>query len=613
MHKNKHEKLMKNTLLIILSTAFLIGCYSTEKLIVSNDITADELKQHVRYLASDELQGRMSGTAENRLAAEYIASQFKIYGLKPGGDNATFFQKFKFVSEIKPGENNKLNVNIENTIINFSVDIDYRPMAFTSDTSVTGNFIFAGYGISADTLNYDDYAGIDVTDKIVMILHHTPEGKNPKSGFANYEPLQRKVMTARSKGAKGIIFVKGPLDETQLELVPLRQERGMGNSGMAVMSFRRDAADSLFKLIGKDFLEIQTNINSEKKPNTFEFPNTTINIISDIEKVYSETQNVVGILHGSDPVLKDEHVIIGAHFDHIGFGGIGSGSLKQDTIAIHNGADDNASGTAGLIEIAQYFGSIRNEIKRTYVFIGFSAEELGLLGASHYVKNPHLPLDKATAMINMDMIGRMKDSVFTIQGVGTSPVWNDIIAEQNADSFFTLKLGQDGFGSSDHSVFNSSNIPVLFFFTGLHSDYHKPSDDWQLLNYEGQKLLIDFVVGIIKKLDRIVEKPLYTKVERPAMFGDGAQRGFKVTLGILPDFGDDPNGLKISGARPGTPADKAGLLSGDVIIKFDGKDVKNIYDLTYLLGDYHPGDSVELVLLRDGVKVNLIVTLEARR
>ncbi len=606
---------MKHLLSILLVLSIIIGCSSTQPIITSKDVTVAELKRHVMYLASDELEGRRPGTKGDELAANYIAEEFKSYGLKPLGDNGTYFQNFKFVSELKVGKNNSLAVDIEGKTINFTPDVDFRPMNFTSDTSITTQLVFVGYGIEADTLNYNDYAGIDVKDKIAMIFRYSPDGNNQSSKFSGYSSFTKKIMTARDKGAAGVIFVTGPVDEANAPLLPLRNERGSMNSGIAVIQLDQKVANSLFENIGMDLYSLQKTINENKKPNSFNFPNTTVTLTTEIEKIYSNTANVVGYIEGMDAALKNEHIIIGAHFDHLGFGGVGSGSTSPDTIAIHNGADDNASGVAGLLEIAQSIASKRTQIKRSYVFVAFAAEELGLLGSAYYVKNSPLPLEKSVAMINLDMIGRLKDSVLTIQGVGTSPVWNEIIQKQSAvggsNSVFKLKLGQDGFGSSDHASFNSKNIPVLFFFTGLHGDYHRPSDDWQLINYDGQKMVTNFVIGVLEQLDVVSEKPKYVKIEPTPGMREGG-RGFRVSFGIMPDFGDDSRGMRISGTRAGSPAEKAGLKANDIIVKFGGKSVKNIYDLTSLLGDFKPGDEVEVVVLRGDETLTLKATLQGR-
>ncbi len=586
------------------------GCSTTKDIYTSSDITVEELKQHLKYLASDELEGRKSGSKGNEIAAQYIADQFKSYGLLPAGDNQTYLQNFNFVSDIKMGQNNLLAITIGENKLQAEPDVDYTPMAFSSDTSISGPLAFIGYGISADTLHYDDYANIDVKGKVVIILRYSPDGKDQASRFSEYTAYRKKIMIARDKGALGVIFVNGPVDTTSDVLQPLQQERGFGNAGIAAIQMKQNAAQLIFEAAGKDLKTIQSEINKDKKPQSFDLINTSVQLRTNIEKIYSNTANVIGYLPGNK--FKEEYIVIGAHFDHLGLGGQGSGSLLPETTAVHNGADDNASGTAGLLEVAQYVSARKQELNRTYVFTAFTGEELGLLGSAYYVKNPSFPLEKTGAMINMDMIGRLKDSALTVQGVGTSPIWKDIVTKGNIDSTFKLKLGQDGFGSSDHASFTSKEIPVLFFFTGLHSDYHKPSDDWDLINYAGEKLVTDYVVRVIKNLDTLSEKPKYTKVEMTASQREGAQRGFRVSFGIMPDFGEDAQGLKISGTRANSPADKAGLKSGDIIIKFGGKDIKNIYDLTYLLGEYKPGDEVDVIVLRGQDEITLKAKLEAR-
>lgn len=600
---------IKSFIIVLLIT--IIGCSSIQYTSRSPFITAEDLMTHVKYLASDELEGRKPGTKGNELAADYIATQFASYGLKPLGDNNTYFQNFKFISNLKVGSNNKFIVKVDEQQLTYEPEIDFTPLNFSDDTTITASIAFLGYGIAADTLNYNDYENIDVRNKIVMILRYSPDGDTSASQFYEYSSFQKKIMTARDKGVAGIIFVTGPRNKNKNQLIPLRYERGSMNSGLPVINIKCDIAENILNIAGYNLDSIQSRINQNKKPFSFELPNIQVTIQTEIVRVYSETKNVIGLLDGNDAKLKNEYIVIGAHFDHIGLGGYGSGSLIPDTVAIHNGADDNASGTAGLLEIAEYIASRRYEIKRSFIFIAFSAEELGLLGSSHFVKNPTIDLKNVTAMFNLDMIGRLRDSTLTIQGVGTSPVWNDIISRQNSDSIFKLKLGQDGFGSSDHASFNAKEIPVLFFFTGLHADYHKPTDDWDLINYSGQKLVTEFISKVALDLDTISVKPEYTKVAVSNAQREG-MRGFRVSFGIMPDFGDDARGLRISGTRAGSPAEKAGLKANDIIIKFGGKSVKNIYDLTSLLGDYKPGDEVEVVVLRGEETLVFKALLQAR-
>jgi len=335
---------------------------------------------------------------------------------------------------------------------------------------------------------------------------------------------------------------------------------------------------------------------------------------TDVQTIKAQTANVIGVLEGRDPTLKTEYLILGAHFDHLGWGGPNSGSTRPDTIAIHHGADDNASGTAGLLEVAQKLASTRSQLKRSILIIFFSGEELGTLGSSYYVNNPSIPLSQSIAMLNMDMVGRLENRSLTIGGSGTSPAWKDLIPKYNKDSAFVLKLEPDGFGPSDHSSFYGKNIPVLFFFTGTHSDYHKPSDEWTRINYDGEQRVVKYVYEITKDLTSMTEKPAYARVESASSRGGaGDTRSFSVTLGIVPDFGQNTEGMKVSAVQPNRPGEKAGLRAGDVITKMAGKKILNIYDYMGVLGELKAGDVVDLEVLRDGVAVSLKATMEKRK
>ncbi len=335
---------------------------------------------------------------------------------------------------------------------------------------------------------------------------------------------------------------------------------------------------------------------------------------TDVRTVRSETANVVGILEGSDPLLKADCLVLGAHFDHLGWGGPGSGSQRPDTVAIHYGADDNASGTSALLELAQKFASQRDHTGRSLVFAFFSGEELGALGSAYFVNNPPVPLSRTVAMLNMDMVGRLQNRSLTIGGSGTSPAWADLLQRANSDSSFVYKLEPGGFGPSDHSSFYGRNIPVLFFFTGTHDDYHKPSDDWEKINYGGEEKVARLIYTIASSIDSMAQRPVYAKVESQAPRGAaGDTRAFRVTLGIVPDFGDSKEGMKISSVQPGRPAEKAGLKTGDIITKMAGKKVLNIYDYMGVLGELKAGDVVEVEVLRAGTPLTVKATMESRK
>jgi aminopeptidase YwaD len=322
----------------------------------------------------------------------------------------------------------------------------------------------------------------------------------------------------------------------------------------------------------------------------------------------SESANVLGMIEGYDQSLKDEYLVIGAHFDHLGMGG--QGSLTPDTVAVHHGADDNASGSAGLLEAAENLAAERKSLRRSILFIGFSGEEMGLLGSNYFVNHPTIPLTGIKTMINMDMIGRIKENKLVVEGVGTSPGFEEMVTKLNADSTFDLSLKEGGYGPSDHSSFYGKDIPTLFFFTNLHEDYHKPSDTWDKINYEGETGVVRFVLKIARELDNAAEAPVFTKVTSSAPQGDA--RPMRVRLGVIPDYAEDVAGLKINGTQPDSPAEKGGLLGGDIIVKFGDKTIANIYDFTYVLQEHKPGDVVSVDVLRGEQTVTLTVTLGSR-
>lgn len=591
----------------------VIGCHPEQHSYISYDITTRELRAHVRYLASDELEGRASGKKGNELAARYIADQFSSYGLQPMGDDRTYFQSFQVFTGLIAGKKNQVTITVNDKQVNLTPNEDFIPLSFSADTTVTAGLVFVGYGISADSLHFDDYATVDVQGKIVLVLRYSPDYGTADSKFYDHAPLYRKALVAREKGAIGMILVTGPADEEKPTLIPLRAERSLLLSGIPAVHMKSTIVDSLFRWAGieKNLRTLQQEIYDTKSPQSFVIPDVTIRMQTELSRIYSPTENVIGFLEGNDPLLKHEVIVLGAHFDHLGWGGPGSGSLQADTTAIHNGADDNASGTAVLLELAQAISGDRHTTKRSYLFIAFSGEEIGLLGSAHYVKQPTVPLEKTIAMINLDMVGRLRDSALTVEGIGTSPIWKPILERENATFNFKLKLGQGGFGPSDHASFYGKNIPVLFFFTGLHQDYHRPTDDWDKINYEGQRDIAQYVLQVVKALDES-EKPAFTQVQTAA--GDTAtRRGFRVTFGIVPDYSEGDEGLRISGTRASSPAERAGLKNGDIITKFGGKDVKSIYDLTYLLGKYNPGNEVEVIFKRDGEMKSVMVKLEGRQ
>lgn len=601
----------RHILAAVILAALLTGCSHTPPAPSSPEITIPELQGHIQYLTADRLAGRGTGSDGNRLAAEYIAAEFARYGLEPAGDAGTYFQEFKFTAGIEAGALNAFAVSAGDRRVSFQQGTEVRPLSFSTDTAFSLPLAFVGYGITDTSLQYDDYEGVDVRGKIVVMLRYTPEGKRTESKFYTHASIRTKAFTARERGASGMIFVTGPLDADSAVLYPLMYDRGMGTSGIAAISMTADACETMMQLAGKNLRSTQEQINSSKKPRSFDLAGVSGHLQTEIKKIQKSTRNILGVLKAAAPGTIDETLVIGAHMDHLGMGGAGSGSLKPDTVAIHHGADDNASGTAGLLETAQYLSARRSALRRSVLFASFSGEEIGLLGSDYYVKHPTIPLSSSIGMINMDMIGRLKDSALVVEGIGTSPGFEELVRKENTDPSIVLKLKQDGYGPSDHASFYSKDMPVLFFFTNLHDDYHRPSDTWDKINYTGEAQVVSLVSRIAERLAAAPERPAFIKVAAPAVSNE--RRDVRVSLGVVPDYAEDIAGLKISGTRPGSAAEKAGLKADDVIVKFGKKEIKNIYDFTAVLGDYKPGDEVVIVVKRGTEEVSLKAILQGRQ
>ncbi|MGD0339368.1 MAG: M28 family peptidase [Bacteroidota bacterium] len=568
----------------------------------------DQLQQEIYFLASDSLEGRRTGTVGERRATDFIASEFDRLGIQRAGENETYFQPFYFVASVTLGKNNNFNISTEDTTIVLTLNKDFRPFGFSADTSITAPIAFAGYGISAPDLKYDDYSGIDVKGKIVIVMKDIPNGDQPHSPFTKFGDEKLKIMTAREKGAAGFVLVPSPSSDESDSLPRLRYDSKFTNVGLPCVQMTRSPVTALFRHLGQDFPALQKQIDSLKTPQSLFFEKTRATLTTTITKVTTTARNVVGYLEGNDSRLKDEYIIVGGHHDHLGWGG--EGSLMPDTVAIHPGADDNASGTAGVLELARYFAAERKHLRRSILFATFSGEEEGLLGSAYFVKNPPRPLSNAIAMINLDMIGRMKDSVVLLGGMGTSDIWKDIVQKFNEPHMLNIKPNNDGYGPSDHSSFYGKNMPVLFFFTSLHKDYHRPSDRADLINYEGEKQILKFVARIIDTLAVMPARPQFIAVQSSSTQETPT---YKVTLGVIPDFSESEIGFKITGVRPDGPAAKAGLKGGDIIIKLGGKAIKNIYDYTFLLGEFKTGDETEVVVKRNGEEKIFKVRFEKRK
>ena len=463
------------------------------------EITAAEIKDHINYLASDELKGRFSGSEEIYMVAKYIRSEFEKHGLTPAfGDS--YIQEFPFIAGIEMTGKNELAFYVSGDESSLKLKDEFIPAPFSGSGVVNAQLVFAGYGISAQKLEYDDYAGLDVKDKIVLVMRSQPEYNVPHSKFDEYASLRYKATVARDKGAAGIIFVNGYLPENEADkLVEFKYDRAAAVEGFPIVQVKRSFVDKLFESQKLSFEEYQKKMIEDIKPASFEFENVKTKVATGIKEIEKISWNVAAILEGNDSELKNEYVVVGGHFDHLGMGETGSLYMGAEPM-IHNGADDNASGTTGVLEIAEKFASEKSKLKRSMLFVGFSGEELGLLGLSFFANNPPVETKQMVTMINLDMVGRLNSkNELIVYGTGTSSNWKNLLNEKNTYSL-ALTFNDEGYGPSDQSSFYGKDIPVLFFFTGTHSDYHKPSDDADKINAAGEETVLKYVYDITNQI-----------------------------------------------------------------------------------------------------------------
>ncbi len=597
--------------LFLLAAILLFSSITAQNKIHNPEITSQEIKADLSYLASDAMKGRFTGSKEERLAGDYIRDEFKLYGLEPAF-NGSWFQEFPFIEKVEMTKANSLSISLNNKPVKLTAGKDFVTLSYSGKGKAAGEIVFAGYGISAPKLNYDDYAGIDVKGKIVLIMKNHPEHDSSKSEFDKYASFRNKATVAKEKGAAAIILVNGFAPKNDDDpLAELRYDGAPAMKEICVQQVKRNFVADLFRTEGKDFSSLQSEIDRSKKPSSFIFTKSKASLSTEIKEIEKKGRNVAGMLTGSDPVLKNEYIVIGAHYDHLGIDQLKESSMyKGKDNQIHNGADDNASGTSGLLEVAEKLASMKGLLKRSVIFAAFSGEELGILGSTYMTNNFPFDIKNVTCMLNMDMIGRLNDeNSLTIIGSGTAAEWKEILNKKNSYGF-KLGMSDGGSGGSDHQAFSNKNIPVLFFFTGTHSDYHKPTDDADKINYDGEAKVVNYVFDIALELENLSKRLQYVKVEEPVARAAGGRA--RVTVGTVPEFGYNGNGYKLSGTTEGSPAAKAGLKAGDIIVKFGPKAVGNIYDFMYAMQDYKAGDKVDVVVLRDGKEITFNVELVAK-
>jgi len=600
---------IRRILPVLLLAVPLAGCGDHTATTTDPQVQADELREHVYWLASDELAGRRTGTPEGERAARYLAAEFRRYGLEPMGDDGGYLQAFTFVSGVELGSGNTLALAGESD--GFRLDRDWRPFAFSDDGEADLEVVFVGYGISVPDEGWDDYAGLDVTGKAVLVVPYGPPDDQGGMRFPRHHALRRKAAVARDHGAAALLVAPHPGIDPADFLEPLRYDASPGSSGIVAVSLTLEATDRLLGEAGPlttRLAAVGTPTRSSRSGRPAAPPR--IRLAVDVEPVRATGNNVLGGVVHSTPDAP--WIVVGAHYDHLGMGG--EGSLVPDSVAVHNGADDNASGTAGLLELAQTFVAVPLS-DRNLLFAAFAAEELGLLGSAWLAE--HLPAEVGTveAMLNMDMIGRLDDTrSLTVYGTGTSPGWDPLLDRVNDSGAYDFRLSRipDGYGSSDHASFYARGIPVLHFFTGTHSDYHRPGDDADRLNYPGEERVVRFISALIRTWTRSPELLVFQPAAAPETPG-GGRAGISVYTGVVPDFGWEGEGFRISGVNDGSPAAMAGLEPGDVILRMGDRSIRNIYDYTYALQDGSPGQRVEMELRRGERDFTVQIVLGNRR
>lgn len=539
----------------MLAAIILVGSvYSSVAQVLSPDTLL--LKQHITILSDDKMEGRETGTAGEKMAYEYLSAEFRKVGLLPKG-SAGYIQPFPFNAGSYMGSGNTLRIKKQS----FVAGEQFYPLAYSANKTFSGEIVHVKHGVCAPGM--DDYAGMEnLSGKVFVMECGYPEGIDPHSKLAEYADLRTRIDSAAAKGAVAVIFINSDKDT---ENPSKKYSNRITPTTLPVIFANGDVAKAM--------------IDTKR---------VLVTGVTEILKKEKTGHNVLGYIDNN----AKQTVVIGAHYDHLGYGE--EGSLYRGERAIHNGADDNASGTAGLIELARILKA-SNYKSNNYLFIAFSGEEMGLLGSNHLVKHFPMPVEQVNYMLNMDMIGRLKpsDPVLIINGAGTSPEWNPAISAIVIDGV-KPKTTESGVGPSDHTSFYLKDIPVLHFFSGTHDDYHKPSDDEHKINYAGQQKIMEFMLQIIAKLDTKGEIA-FTKTNDSA--NEDAPR-FKVTLGVVPDYGFDGEGMRIDGVSDGKPAQKAGLKAGDIVMQIGDHKVVDMMSYMKALGKFAKGDKTTVKVKR---------------
>lgn len=579
--------------------------------------TGSVTKAHVAALASERLEGRLTGSTGERLAGEYIVSQLRRIGARPlpGRD---YLWPFEFTAGSRDGGSSLAVTGPEPAT--FIARTDVQALSFSDNGEVSGDVVFAGYGIVVpdnQNFGYDSYAGLDVKNRIVLLLRYFPEESDQKTRLvlARYADLRYKALAARQRGAKAMLVVTGPRSPNAGETIPMSFDAALSGSGIVAASISRDAAGAMFAAVPDRTLEDTQRSLDTADPHVagFALPNVAVTIKTIVQREKQTGHNIVAYLPATDSAAGVEKpwIGIGAHYDHLGRGGTGNSLAHKDEIGqVHPGADDNASGTSAVLAIGE---ALAKQPRRRNVLLAlWSGEELGLIGSNAFVTSLPFPLDQMEAYLNFDMVGRMQDNRLTVQAAGTSPLWAKVIEQANVSAGFDLQIQADPYQPTDVASFNLAGVPCLNFFTGSHLDYHRPTDTSDKINFEDLDRVVEFAGAIARRVEYLDSAPQFTKVEQRTERGAG-RAGARVFTGTIPDYSTEVKGMLLSGVIGGGPAEQAGLAKGDIIIEIAGQSITNIYDYTYALDVLKIGEPTKVVYTRNGLRREATLTPAARK
>lgn len=576
-------------------------------------------QHHIDYLASDELGGRGVGSPGCKLAADYIADQFAEIGLEPAGDDGTYFQSFPIPLQRKLTDKSRLTFGGDAPLRQGE---DFIPFSFSSEDAFEGSVVFCGYGIVAPDKEWDDFASLDLAGKVALILRgEPPDWADEDGNMTRHAMFRNKVYNAKDRGAVAVLIVNQRPEEGGADALVPFDEDSADEYGVPAFHITRAVADKYLARGGLPTLaRLQDKLDAGEETSAA-LAHVTASGQAGFEKRSAITRNVVALVRGQGP-KADEVVVIGAHYDHLGtrrpmMRKFKAGKLVREQTApqIHNGADDNASGVSGLIEIGRRFAAGRRPA-RSILLIAFTAEETGLQGSKHYLEEPVMPVEETVAMLNLDMIGRMKPGTRRVKvfGTGCGTGFLDLVKANGRKVGLKIASIPEPGGNSDHSPFAYNEVPCMHFFSGHHSDYHKPSDDSDKINASSGAKVVRLVYRTARTLANQETRPAFHEVKTREADKPAGTPTYRVVMGLAPGYVDDGEpGMAVDAVNPDGPADIAGMKAGDRIIRIGGKDVANIYDYMAATRNNDPGDTVEVVVLRDDKELTLKVTLAAAR